>query len=593
MSRRPPPAPSTGRKPQTGMRREAPVVGPHLNYLAWLQAQGPALAELVQQEAQRKPAPDARRTSFVGNFLTGPVSLEPGKDPLLHLDADALRRLDPTDAVAFDPARPAVAVSLEFLGARRDLPRLGVVPVAQAGDLFVGWVNLDKLKELIDHPCLVYVEASRSVVPTVDPGGGEPGDPHFSSTTHANATGRGVRLAVIDLGFDFLHPALVRDAGGAQQVRALWLHDMKLKRPDAPADQLGLRLTHAELQDALDWYNSDNQAPPGPQAVQTHLQRLGTSPANKDLREALQQHGTAATVSAAGNGGAGDPAIPAKVGVAPEADLALIAIGGHDETRFANSVEVCTAFQAAFEDTTAPCVALMANSDNLGPHDGSLHGERFLDELLLQPGRAVVLTAGNLNHVASPGPGEGIWHAVAQQNAESGPPLPLVLRYDSATVAAVAADTVEVWFRPPANVDATATIGVKLPGGTALTPVIVPRTTRPVPILDPNAPGNPNRTTVNAQLQRDDHADAYCLQLVFLPSDRPIVDSEWTIHVTAEGPVHGWLDRNNEFAGRWQGLPAQAGADFATLGSHARATRPLTVGAVASAAGNAPTPARG
>jgi hypothetical protein len=479
-------------------------------------------------------------------------------------------------------------VSLEFMGARQDLPPLGVIPAAHAGDLFFGWVNLDSIAMLAEHPAVVRVESLRSWMPTSSSGDGGPGDINGGNSLNLKATGRGVRLAVIDLGFDFLHPALVRQVGTGEQVRALWLHDMQLPPPSsAPAGTLGLRLSTKELQTALDWYKGPAGGLPGPTAVETHLKRLATIVANPDYRTLVQQHGTAVVGIAAGNGrGAPNGAPSPEPGVAPDADLVLIAIGAHDETRFADSSQVCAAFQVAFEDPSTPCVALMADSDNLGPHDGSLAGERFLDELLLQPGRAIVLTAGNHNHEASSSPGAAAWHAVAEPGPGGGIPLPLTLRYDSG---AASPDSAEIWFRAPAGVTATASISVKVHDNSVGPPVIVEESATPVTIFRPtDNPGD--MTTVSAQLQFDDEAAAYCLQLVFRPAqNKEIVPSEWTIDVTADGPVHAWLDRNNESnpaIARWIGAPALAGADLMTLGSPASATRPLAVGSAVGEAAN-------
>ena len=153
----------------------------------------------------------------------------------------------------------------------------------------------------------------------------------------------------------------------------------------------------------------------------------------------------------------------------------------------------------------------MANSDNLGPHDGSLDGERFLDELLLHPGRAIVLSAGNFNRAADPD-GEGpAWHALALPADR--PQLPLILKYGDG---AAANDAAEVWFRPPEGVAPAATIAIKMRNVSIERPVTVTERNSPLTILRPQQ--NPNdRTTVVAQLQRDGEADAYCLRLVFPP----------------------------------------------------------------------------
>ena len=267
--------------------------------------------------------------------------------------------------------------------------------------------------------------------------------------------------------------------------------------------------------------------------------------------------------------------------------MALIAIGGHNEQRFADSIEVCVAFQTAFEDVASPCVALMANSDNLGPHDGSLHGERFLDELLLLPGRAAVVTAGNLNHLEN---SSKTWHAAAQLGPGGNPPLPLILTYGNG---AFFPDSAEVWFRPLAQEEASCTISMRAQGSVTSDPItgtwVIDKIDFLVALLTEQS--SENGTKVDAQLRYDEGAESNCLRLFFRPAaSKEIIPSTWEIKVNAEGPVHAWLDRNNpSFTGtpivRWEGPTARAGAGHTTLGAPAGATRPLAVGSVADDVG--------
>lgn len=585
MVRRPPPAPSTGRKPQTGLPpkkelRRGPRLGPHIEYLVRL-SEG-SLAELAAQESALRQkvlsSEPSRRDSLlaaaVPHPLTGPIRLLPAEDPQLLLDSEALTRLDPRARAKFNPKHPAVTVCVEFLGSISDLPALGMIPAVQSGDLFAGWVNLDQIKNLSEHKAVVRVEALRTFAPTGGGGENGSGSANGESSLSSGATGRGVRIAVIDLAFDFLHPALTRQGVGTDQVRALWLHDMAVKAPSvSPAGTMGRRFSADELQAALKWYTDEDPRTGLPLAISGHFGRLSEMQAAPDYRDLVARHGTAVSGIAAGNGRASDGGPTLVVpGVATEADLLFIAIGGHDETRFADSTEVLAGFQAAFEDPHVPCVALMANSDNLGPHDGSLEGERFIDDMLLLPGRAIVLTAGNFNRsITDP----QAFHAVAQLDPESGPSLPLVLKFD---VGAVSPDSAEIWFQPVAEGKATATVSIQLDGTSIGQPVEV-REGEPVVLLKPNQ--NPDETAVTAQLHSDDQADACCLRLVFRPGpEKEIVASEWIINVAATGAVHGWLDRNNSGIGRWVGPTAQAGADLTTLGSPSSATRPLCVGSI-------------
>ncbi|WP_046864696.1 S8 family serine peptidase [Microvirga massiliensis] len=578
--------------------RQRAIIGARLAFLVWLFEKGSALPALVEQEQdlwrRELNAQQSRFQRLLGRVavapaphipspLTAAVRLRPAEDRVLNLSFESIRRIDPTGRAIFDPARPAVAVSIEFLGSRSDLLPLGVIPAAQAGDVFFGWVNLHSVSALAKNPAVLRIDALRTWTPAA--GGSISAGNTTSGGGGGSETGAGVRLAVIDLGFDFLHPAFLQPIGASEEVRTLWLHDFALApAASAPAGSIGRRFTGSDLQNALLWYEASSSSPK-PEVIATHIQRLKDALGNPEYRTLVQQHGTGTAGIAAGNGHSSSPlpSGPAPVpGVAPDADLLFLAIGGHDEKRFADSLDVHSAFAAAFEGQTAACVALMANSDNLGPHDGTLGGEEALDDLLLLPGRAIVLSAGNLNHTPGAPPTFPAWHAAALIGSGAAPPLPLVLRFDSG---ASWPDCAEIWFRPPANTAASATIAIKIRNNPVGQPIPVSITAQPVTILTPA--DNPlDGTTVVAQLGWYQEADAYCLSLIFQPApSREIVRSEWSITVPADGPVHGWLDRNNEGAGRWTGPTAQAGANATTLGSPAVAIRPLTVGSIQSAQG--------
>jgi hypothetical protein len=570
------------------------VLGRNLSYLLHLVETDVSLRDLAAQELELRLKHAG--TSGSGAF-TASVYLDSAKD-LLRLDAEAIARLVSNGIPTFSAAGNVVSVILEFLGSRDDLPVLGVIPAGQAGDLFVGWVNLDRVRELAAHVAVVHVETMSAWVVHVETMDAPPpaGDTGASEQVAAGSqrserglTGRGVCLSVIDLGFDFLHPGLLREKDGIEVVRALWLHDMRLARPaSAPPGAIGRRFTRLDLENALRWYKTSPQPATRSPAVDLHCGRLHDPPGASDVyRAIIQRHGTAVAGIAAGNArGSTD----GTRGIAPAADLALIAIGGHDEQRFADSIEVCVAFQMAFEDVASPCVALMANSDNLGPHDGSLHGERFLDELLLLPGRAAVVTSGNLNHLED---SPQAWHAAAQLEPGASPTLPLILRYDSG---AVFPDSAEVWFRPAADSKASCTISVQALDFTV--PIaetsVIERADGPVAVLT-KAQNPQHQTAVDAQLHYDESAESYCLRLFFRPAEfQEIIPSTWKITVNAEGPVHAWLDRNNQsLTGspivQWEGPTARAGAGHTTLGAPAGATRPLAVGSVVDAVSGAPS----
>ena len=276
-------------------------------------------------------------------------------------------------------------------------------------------------------------------------------------------------------------------------------------------------------------------------------------------------------------------------GTAPGAEPLLIAIGLHDEQRFANNLDVHAAFTEAFADPQLPCVGLMANSDNLGGHDGSLCGEVFLDTLLLEPGRAIVLTAGNANHLPDKSTKKA-WHAMADLDAGGGTAT-FDLAYGNG---ADWTDSAEIWFEAPDEM-AAAHVSAEL----VSPPLSVPGEDVPLDgtvvfLLGGGGAPAGNGTRVTAQLQKDHNVQAWCLRLVFVPSttEKFIHEGTWTVRVSGVGMAHAWLDRNNPGSGRWINQPALDGAEHTTLGSPSVAERPLTVGSVGMVAATNFTPSR-
>ena len=288
MVRRPPPPPATGRKPQVGRAVVAgglrgSVLGQNLSYLLHLAESNVSLRDLAAQELELRLKHGGG--GGAGAF-TAPLHFDLAGD-LLRLDAQAIARLTSNGTPTFRSSDVAVSIILEFLGSRDDLPALGVVPAGQAGDLFVGWVNLERVRELTGHAAVVHVETMSTWVVHVETmisplSAGDVGQGEQVAAEPQGAqgrlTGRGVCLAVIDLCFDFLHPGFLRETDDGEAVRSLWLHDMGLPRPDtSPPGEIGRRFNRLELEDALRWYNSPQLATRSP-AVDRHCGRLSNLP---------------------------------------------------------------------------------------------------------------------------------------------------------------------------------------------------------------------------------------------------------------------------------------------------------------------------
>ncbi len=108
-------------------------------------------------------------------------------------------------------------------------------------------------------------------------------------------------------------------------------------------------------------------------------------------------HGTHVSGIAAGNGRAQGGTF---TGAAPGSSIIFVR-DIVNNIAHADATTVTDAFAYIFARAALlgqPCVVNMSQSDNMGPHDGTSLGEQFLDNLLLTPGRAIAVAAGNTNN---------------------------------------------------------------------------------------------------------------------------------------------------------------------------------------------------
>src|SRR5690606_36379248 len=127
----------------------------------------------------------------------------------------------------------------------------------------------------------------------------------------------------------------------------------------------------------------------------------GADPFNAIRHRDSGGHGTHVAGIAAGDGSAAGQGQPAFtfVGVAPEADLIIVKVGGGGTEGLGTSANALDAVNYCYQRAQAldrPIAVNMSLGDNLGPHDGTSLLERGLDNLLGGPGRAFVKSAGNV-----------------------------------------------------------------------------------------------------------------------------------------------------------------------------------------------------
>jgi subtilisin family serine protease len=191
-------------------------------------------------------------------------------------------------------------------------------------------------------------------------------------------SGRGVVVAHIDWGVDFVHPDF-RDEHGRTRLLALW-DQGKAMDADRP-NRYGYGRIHvtADIDRAL--------------AAGKPYAALGYHPADSDT--GTGSHGTHTLGISAGNGRAGGP-----VGLAPQAHLVFVHLSTYTAdgpARLGDSVALLEAFDfiASVADGR-PVVINASIGKQAGEHDGKTLVEQGMDAFLLgAPGRAIVLSTGN------------------------------------------------------------------------------------------------------------------------------------------------------------------------------------------------------
>lgn len=483
----------------------------------------------------------------------------------------------------FDRSRPFAGVLLRFLGQRAELEALGAEVAAQAADIFVVWVNVTGLVRVLEHPATVRAEPGRTwqaAATPVEVARVHALPPHGDGAE--GLTGAGTLIGVVDTFIDLLHPDF-RNADGT--TRLAWLHDLSLPpRPGPGQPAMGARFERGEI-DAAIAAHASGAAPSGALAHLVRARDLPLAPTAAGDRTVLQTHGTMVAGIASGNGRLLQRSLP---GIAPEAALAFVAAAGQDERRFGNEAAMLAGVADLFATATplspfAGVVVNLSNGDNLGPHDGGLLGEEFLDNLLLLPGRALVVAAGNEHLLRFQGvpPVPMPAHAVVAGDATTRD-VALALEFAPGCLFAEAA---EIWFESTGA--ASVTISGTLAPARTIGPVTVRETDGIVPI--PVSPA-PFGFSAEALLSRE-AGGLCCLTLTVRPAPGATLPRgtwQFLVHGVS-GDVHGWVDRNNRMLRRWLGQPGIDGiARGTTVNVPATARRVLAVASLDARSDGAP-----
>lgn len=379
-----------------------------------------------------------------------------------------------------------------------------------------GAIQLNQLNQLNELAAVEKVEASRPMS----------SDLHISCVdTRVNllrescpsVRGKGVIIGIVDDGIDYTHPDFCQDDGSS---RILYLWDQKGK-PQQPSNvPYGREYGGQELTNAIE-HSSGN-------------------PSQHVLHEDRDGHGTHVAGIAAGNGRASQGQNPQYTGIAPDADLIVVALKLEDNnTTLGRSVNASDAFNYIVEKARSigrPVVINCSQGMNGGGHSGETALEDVLNQLAQQPDVVIVKSAGN----------EGDWriHAGGQMAQDEIKELELVVTDNTYQTAFL-----ELWHDGADRID----IAIKPPHGqqsdfvSLQSQLAVPSLTfgSPDPLVFSQA--QPNEVSIKFTRNVDETGDVSAT-LLFAPGSRTdLQPGTWKLLLKGQSIRHGrydvWIER--------------------------------------------------
>lgn len=318
-------------------------------------------ARLPASTVRRMLAIDERDPTRPGTRLAGTAPVAGRGDAvaptLLGIHADANGTL-------------IASVLIRFRGQEARFAAMGIHLQSVVDDIATAEVPVALLPDLERDPDVIYVELARPVFQLLDTSVPAIGISRAHDAARA-LTGAGVVIGVIDLdGLDIHHPDFSSLNGSRTRVAHLW--DQREEQDGAGAVgpkpwSYGVEYGRHDL---------DREAP---------LRDVRARPSGG--------HGTHVTGIAAGNGRASNGRY---AGVAPEAEIVFVNLRTPNGFSTGSSASICDGLDYVFRRAgERPCAVNISLGTRLGPRDGTSLMERFIDNLVKHPGRAVVVAAGN------------------------------------------------------------------------------------------------------------------------------------------------------------------------------------------------------
>ena len=478
-----------------------------------------------------------------------------------------MRKIDPRlrhvlrDWEAAEAAMPALAGNVGMVGAEEDeeapaAPLVEILVRCQRPDaeavlrdagmtirtflrgavsVASGEISLDRLSALNEMGIVRQVESSREMVPEMDVSRIECG----AETAHAlnpAVRGAGVVVGIVDGGIDFTHPDF-RKADGTSRILFLW--DQGGQPVAGGTVPFGREFSQADL---------DASFQDATLAVPT-ADTLG--------------HGTHVAGIAAG----GDRSGSSLDGIAPEADLIMVAIRPEENVTLGRSVRVFEAFDYIVRRAAGRPVAInLSQGMNGGGHSGETVLEAGLDLLARRPGVVIVKSAGNeqLQRI----------HAGGRLAAGETRVLEFVVASNDSTD-----DVLELWFGGEDSISAA----LQPPGG------------QPFDFVAAGDDGSfvtpaGNEVTITSDLDADDTGDTRTTIILTRSTKLFLQPGTWNLHLRgdqiADGRFDVWIERE---AVRTRFAPTSADPTR-TVTVPGTAPRIITVGAYVTRLGTGSPP---
>lgn len=268
-------------------------------------------------------------------------------------------------------------ILVQYAGDIAALTKAGMQITSVSGDVVAGYIAVDKLSTMEGVTGIERIEASRPLHAELDLSVIET----RADQVHAGPPGRrgeGVIVGIVDTGCDYTHPCFLA-TDGSSRILSIWDQTLSPQTGES---------SPAEFTYGVEYSKSDIDA------------ALASASPLSLVRHQDSGHGTHVAGIAAGDGSVAGQGRPADtfVGVAPEADLIIVAVRGNGSEGFGTSASALDAVNYVYQQARANDKAAVVNmslGDNLGPHDGTSLLERGLDNLLGENGRAFVKSAGN------------------------------------------------------------------------------------------------------------------------------------------------------------------------------------------------------